>query len=617
MLKVTTHILEKLRTRQSAHRIRTCLNSPRSIDVWLNSLFTSPSNRSYCPATLGTSRISFSTPPLPETQSATNSTHNSSPADTDSDSETNEPSPSLSHPRRLHTLRATSEPPPDLEDHIRPPSDAEFGFDSRLTPSSSRGESSHGLKLPPLPASSPNMQEYSWEWGAFPTPSPVKTTFGKGGRLDTGISRKSKTREFDDHLPKGTVDETVLYSGCAKLSAKDGEDSTFLLTVDNGRLDFELSLVPRLLPEETKSKKGKEKEVAKNETSLLADYDEITKRFEEGKLTFSRFMQDESLVSNPTLAIKWADGQYVARQDSPSLLDALALWRANTLKTQAEEESTNESRHARSKSEPPTPEQKEDSNVEKIEDESVSGKKPPSLSWVQWWSRSRRRDTESGRPTSTKDRPVLRPAASAPPPAGAVRHPISYITDPADNIGCIGSNEDPDTAVGLRRTGSWTIIRSENDKGRVGDYTNVTLGTCPSLVDRSNTETERPGPSCSRTTAATAEEEIRKDVEVDVGPACILVSYIARAHTEGNVPTSRKRWTSSLEPIQSHSRYLLVLSPVPRVSLSGIIRILLWFQISTERSQSVCTCSLKCIWHSHHLSRKVGWSRTRIRNDWT
>jgi phosphatidate phosphatase LPIN len=63
-------------------------------------------------------------------------------------------SPSVSAP--LPVLRATSEPPPDTEVELDP------------RPSSHLGVSD-------IP-----VQEYSWEWGEFPQPSPFTPTFGNG-----------------------------------------------------------------------------------------------------------------------------------------------------------------------------------------------------------------------------------------------------------------------------------------------------------------------------------------------------------------------------------------------------------------------------------------------------
>ncbi|KAJ3569096.1 hypothetical protein NP233_g5276 [Leucocoprinus birnbaumii] len=356
--------------------------------------------------------------PMQGTQSMIHSTRNSSPSDTDSENEHQEPS-SLHTP---HRLRATSEPPPELEDHIRPPTDAEFIYDNNdTTPSSSKTKA--GLKLPPLASPPSGMQEYSWEWGAFPTPSPMKTTFGKGGRFDAGYPWKGKLRHFDELLQAETSGEDVALSVSGRISTKDGDDSIFVVTTDNHSLDFQLSLVSQQ-PSDVNGE-GKE------DSFLLSGCDQIAARFERGKISFTQFMQDELIVNNPTLVIKWSDDRYLTRHDHPTLFTALGIWRSNTLyprlerKSFEEDESPNEARHARSKSEPPTPEQKAAIEAELAKREDESEQKPASVSWTQWWNRSRRGDLEAGEGVPAGERPVLRPAASAPQPARAPSAPTS------------------------------------------------------------------------------------------------------------------------------------------------------------------------------------------------
>ncbi|KAG6854354.1 hypothetical protein C0991_007859 [Blastosporella zonata] len=84
------------------------------------------------------------------------------------DIESQEPLPSS---LTFTMLRAASEPPPDFTEHSH-----------SMTSSHKQASSS---KLPTL---SP-VQEYSWEWGAFPQPSPMKNTFGKSGRLKGALGR--------------------------------------------------------------------------------------------------------------------------------------------------------------------------------------------------------------------------------------------------------------------------------------------------------------------------------------------------------------------------------------------------------------------------------------------
>lgn len=68
---------------------------------------------------------------------------------------------------------------------------------------------------------------------------------------------------------------------------------------------------------------------------------------------------------------------------------------SDTTPSDTEEDKPNQNQmHARSKSEPPDQQKKQE------DDRQVgmnAGKKPTSLSWVQWWSRSRRKESEVGK----------------------------------------------------------------------------------------------------------------------------------------------------------------------------------------------------------------------------
>ncbi|KAJ3996940.1 nuclear elongation and deformation protein 1 [Lentinula boryana] len=76
--------------------------------------------------------------------------------------------------------RAISEPPPDL---LFPPSSSVSNTASSTFSISKRFTGPGKLNvLSPV-------QEYSWEWGAFPTPSPMKSSFGKGGRFESSLAQ--------------------------------------------------------------------------------------------------------------------------------------------------------------------------------------------------------------------------------------------------------------------------------------------------------------------------------------------------------------------------------------------------------------------------------------------
>jgi phosphatidate phosphatase LPIN len=219
-----------------------------------------------------------------------------------------------------------------LDDHILPPTEAEFVYDeNNLSLSSSKLRASHSVKLPLLSPSPTSVSEYSWEWGAFPTPSPVKSTFGKGGRLDGGIPRKGKAKQMIDSLRTDALSESVALCASGKLTTKDGDDKAFVLTIDQSSISFELSLA--LSSTSDVKVERNDREERKNLLSLPHGCDgiSISEGFEEGKITFSRFMQDDDVIMNPMLVVKWIHGQYLTRYDDPVLFDTLAIWRVSTL----------------------------------------------------------------------------------------------------------------------------------------------------------------------------------------------------------------------------------------------------------------------------------------------
>jgi phosphatidate phosphatase LPIN len=288
---------------------------------------------------------------------------------------------------------------------MRPPTDSEFLFDNDPhTPNISKPNSPHGMKIDSQPPSSPSgMQEYSWEWGAFPTPSPVKAVFGKGGRFESWKNNVSE-------------DKDMLAGAYVTISAKNEDDTTLFLTINRKSLDFQLSLIPgpQLYSGESRREEGT------IDLSQIPNADEFARRFEEGKITFSRFMGDDIICRNPTLVVKWVDGHFVSLCDNPLLFEALASWRTNTLNSRSKKglisenaELTDATRHSKSKSEPPTPEQKAAAEAEELGD--GADKKPGSLSWVQWLSRNRPRNTVDVMPVTPMERPLLRPAATEPP----------------------------------------------------------------------------------------------------------------------------------------------------------------------------------------------------------
>ncbi|KAJ7490242.1 Lipin/Ned1/Smp2-domain-containing protein [Mycena galericulata] len=348
--------------------------------------------------------------------------------------------------------------------------------------------------------------EYSWEWGAFPQPSPMKASFGMGGRAEGGIGsskdvaatwgRTSRARakrggldvglglrettpeeeeegdvspvaaggsgggarsrsvppdlegspsrsrrrardrivdrleyeDDDDDDEPAVVEETVGYGAGGRLSASESDPTKFTVAIEGRKVGFELSLVSDMAPDDEESESDtrgrRERGGSSGGTRVFDRRDEVeaARLFEKDQIDLSRFLEDETVVSDPRLVIRWAGDQYITRRDGSPLMDALVLWRDALVKQTTEGiplrptspmsdgedaqsvpdtpteslEQREKQQHNRSKSEPP---------------EQVPKGKPTSSSWVQWWSRSKAK-TE-GTPTKD-DRPPLPWTTSAP-----------------------------------------------------------------------------------------------------------------------------------------------------------------------------------------------------------
>ncbi|KAJ7591588.1 nuclear elongation and deformation protein 1 [Mycena floridula] len=375
------------------------------------------------------------------------------------------------------SLRAVSEPPPDFDE-------------------SSETKVSSSNSQPTLAINATGLQEYSWEWGAFPEPSPMKAVFGKGGRVEVGLgnkdlvgpstvtwgktSRKGKgksrpmlsqvlSEEDDDadhsggengvrsrsvpagvgaspgkrrkhrrllseyeannaqdgrHLseefPLNPPQEVEEYGQGGKLSVSKSDPTLFAVTIDRRKAQFELSIISAEESEESVDEDGRRGRRARDgstggtsafsELSGIDDF-ELARRFDEGKIDFSRFLQDEIVVNDPRLVIRWAGDQYLTRKDESPLMRALVVWRDTYLRrhppsevlTRPSSPSSEEDDGKSGDEEPMNPRPTASSSRDN------NGAKPPtSSSWVQWWSRSKRNKGDQ--------RPELKGTASAPAP---------------------------------------------------------------------------------------------------------------------------------------------------------------------------------------------------------
>ena len=311
---------------------------------------SSSSNQYQFPAQQSLSTPYLTNPPFVPTQSAGHSPYAPSPISSPSRS----PSPSSS-PASPPLLRATSEPPPDMD----PVSETHT--------------------LPQL--SLPQTQEYSWEWGAFPQPSPIKTSFSKGGRIESnnalwGTGRRGRThtvkksrlsgmklppmksvsdqsQEQDERLGGGGLagrsrsvpplldgnltrngnrrsreykeyEDADRYSGTehqgnigfnvereaaifgtgGTLSASEDDPATLILSIDGRKIEFQLSLV---------GGGGAEDEDENNSLKRRGrDEMEVARLFNSARVNLAKLLDDDNVIRNPRLVIRWAQDQYVA-----------------------------------------------------------------------------------------------------------------------------------------------------------------------------------------------------------------------------------------------------------------------------------------------------------------
>lgn len=266
--------------------------------------------------------------------------------------------------------------------------------------------------------------------------------------------RSREVREFEDAAGReagreaGAVDELGKVFGAGGiLSARKSDGARFLLTIEGREVAFEMSLVP-IEEEEIRGRRNRNGRTFGVHLSEGRDEVETSRLFEKGRIDFDTFLDDESIVHDPKLVIRWAGDQYVVnphptkviltrlfyryitRTDGSPLMASLIHWRDAAIRHRTERlsssrpespptsddehspDTTNptspETLHFRSKSEPPEKQAQQDTTVVAR----GSGGKPTSLSWAQWWSRSRRKDTEGA--VGKGDRPSMRGAAPAP-----------------------------------------------------------------------------------------------------------------------------------------------------------------------------------------------------------
>ncbi|KAL4264491.1 lipin family protein [Pleurotus pulmonarius] len=291
--------------------------------------------------------------------------------------------------------RATSEPPPDFEEEVTPPPGSVSSKPNQLT-------------------ISPPVQAYSWEWGAFPQPSPMTATFKDMANRESGDHHRSRS------VPP-VIDDVATLRG--------DEDSSD----DEDPLDHQAA-----------AGYGAGGRLAPNAGVFhTPDELEAARTFEEGRIEYSRFLDDGQLVDDPKLVIRWAGDHYITQDDGSPLKDALSLWRQAALQESAsrfpprpispvsDEEEGDEDSARFSERTPLTtsPERKHHDRAKSEPPETglspPTSRKPTSSSWVRWWSLSRTVTNDPTPTSSHSGRPEIRESSSAPPEPEVHSPPVS------------------------------------------------------------------------------------------------------------------------------------------------------------------------------------------------
>lgn len=241
------------------------------------------------------------------------------------------PRPAYSSPSKpVHFPRATSEPPPDTAEdggfELSLPSPSEVHPSSPRRPQHRHQPSDAGAAAARLGLSlTQPPDEYMWEWGAFPQRSPIVENFEPRGMRAAKARWKGKGREaLDVHeltraqseppeVDEGERTTRVIEApvsedargGSGVLGAggrliKDrAHPGRMGVWVDNRTVWFELAVVPMKSLERVEGKRK----------GALGGLEEVeaAEVFEQGQITLERFLDDESVLNEDGLVLRWSD----------------------------------------------------------------------------------------------------------------------------------------------------------------------------------------------------------------------------------------------------------------------------------------------------------------------
>lgn len=276
------------------------------------------------------------------------------------------------------------------------------------------------------------VQEYSWEWGAFPQPSPLQGHFtpsvlkGKGDDMRPEIDenelilKRSRSvppelegsphtirsplplvDDRDDDVPSqslvhqepGEYKNEGPFGSSGRITARHDDQTKFQVCLDGTSVEFELSLV------------------TSRDVFHYGDEVESARTFDQTIIDYAQFMADENLVRDERLVMRWTGKQYITRGEQSPLMDSLQQWASaareyhlaalpsppsslSPFPSQTEQELVS------------SPGENEEPKRAESEPREVPTRQSTSSSWVRWWSRSR--------DIPDSERPVLRETATIP-----------------------------------------------------------------------------------------------------------------------------------------------------------------------------------------------------------
>lgn len=321
------------------------------------------------------------------------------------------------------------------------PSQLQTSFHPRRAISESPEEatSKHDTLTADAGAPSLSVQEYSWEWGAFPQPSPHQTHYtpsilkGKGdgahpvvdkdevalkrsrsvppeldGSPHTVISPLPRV-DGDDNQPSprplahrepGEYKDGKPFGSNGRITVRYDDQTKFQVWIDGILVDFQLSLV------------------ASRDVFYKQDEAGSARIFDEGIIDYVRLMADENLVRDERLVMRWTDKRYITREECSPLMDALRLWvtaaREDRIAVLPSSPLSPTLPPSRTEQQPlSSSDEREGPKRAGSEPTQVPSRKSVSSSWARWWNRSRE--------IPESERPVLRDAAAVPLDQVAIR----------------------------------------------------------------------------------------------------------------------------------------------------------------------------------------------------